>query len=152
MIRGFAEWQAEQAEFTSLSLYAFRPMKGAILLTIDPEFVSRLVDAFYGGSGAQAPRRAREFTPTEESLLAACREALIGALDRGLVRWSRSGRNCARARPMSASPALAGGRRAGRHRPLHDRALARLRPRSSRSSIRSPRLRSIEPELAAKIA
>jgi flagellar motor switch protein FliM len=80
MIRSFAEWQAEQAEFTSLSLYAFRPMKGAILLKIDPEFVSRLVDAFYGGSGAQSPRRAREFTPTEESLLARLSEALVGAL------------------------------------------------------------------------
>src|SRR4051812_44071098 len=80
MIRGFAEWQAEQAEFTSLSLYAFRPMKGAILLKVDPEFVSRLVDAFYGGSGAQPPRRAREFTPTEESLLGRLCEALISAL------------------------------------------------------------------------
>ena len=79
-VRGFAEWQAEQAEFTSLSLYAFRPMAGAILIKIDPEFVSRLVDAFYGGSGAQPPRRAREFTATEESLLGRLCEALIGAL------------------------------------------------------------------------
>src|SRR4051794_24537470 len=80
MIRGFAEWQAEQAEFTSLSLYAFRPMKGAILLHIDPDFVSRLVAPFSGGGGARAPRRAREFTPTEESLLGRFCEALIGAL------------------------------------------------------------------------
>lgn len=80
IVRSFAEWQAEQDEFTSLSLYAFRPMKGAILLRIDPEFVSRLVDAFYGGSGAQAPRPAREFTATEESLLGRLSEALIGAL------------------------------------------------------------------------
>jgi flagellar motor switch protein FliM len=85
MIRSFSEWQAEQAEFTSLSLYSFRPMKGAILLRIDPEFVSRLVDAFYGGSGAQAPRRAKEFTATEESLLGRLCEALIGALAEG---WS----------------------------------------------------------------
>jgi len=27
-VRAFADWQAEQDEFTSLSLYAFRPMKG----------------------------------------------------------------------------------------------------------------------------
>ena len=77
-VRGFAEWQAEQPEFTSLSLYAFRPMKGAILLRI-----SRLVAAFYGGSGAQAPRRAREFTATEESLLGRLCEALIGTLAEG---------------------------------------------------------------------
>jgi flagellar motor switch protein FliM len=80
IVRSFAEWQAEQDEFTSLSLYAFRPMKGAILLRIEPDFVSRLVDASYGGSGAQAPRRAREFTATEESLLGRLSEALIGAL------------------------------------------------------------------------
>src|SRR3954453_21157506 len=79
-IRGFAEWQAEQAEFTSLSLYAFRPMKGAILIRIEPEFVSRLGDAFYGGRGGHGPRRAREFTPTEESLLGRLCEALISAL------------------------------------------------------------------------
>ena len=79
-IRSFAEWQVEQAEFTSLSLYAFRPMKGAILLHIDPEFVSRLVDAFYGGNGTAPSRRGREFTATEESLLGRLAEAMIGAL------------------------------------------------------------------------
>jgi flagellar motor switch protein FliM len=79
-IRGFADWQAEQPEFTSLSLYAFRPMAGAILLKIDPDFVARLVDAFYGGTGAATPRRAREFTATEESLLDRLCEALIGVL------------------------------------------------------------------------
>lgn len=79
-IRTFAAWQADQPEFTSLSLYTFRPMKGAILLRIDPEFVARLVDAFYGGSGQATPRRTREFTPTEESLLGRLCEALIGAL------------------------------------------------------------------------
>jgi len=79
-IQGFADWQAEQAEFVSLSLYAFRPMKGAILVRIDPEFVSRLVDAFYGGTGAAPTRRAREFTPTEETLVARLSEAVIEAL------------------------------------------------------------------------
>jgi flagellar motor switch protein FliM len=79
-IQSFADWQAEQAEFTSLSLYSFRPMKGAILIRIDPEFVSRLVDAFYGGTGAAPSRRAREFTPTEETLLARLSDAIVGVL------------------------------------------------------------------------
>lgn len=79
-LRSFGDWQAEQSEFVSLSLYSFRPLKGAILLRIDPEFVSRLVDAFYGGSGNAPSRRAREFTATEESMLARLAEAVIGAL------------------------------------------------------------------------
>ena len=31
-VRAFGDWRAEQNEFASLSLYAFRPLKGAILL------------------------------------------------------------------------------------------------------------------------
>src|SRR6476661_7108927 len=79
-IRAFGDWRAEQNEFVSLSLYAFRPLKGQILLRIEPEFVSRLVDAFYGGKGTAPSRRAREFTATEESLLGRLAEAVTGAL------------------------------------------------------------------------
>jgi flagellar motor switch protein FliM len=84
-VRAFGDWRAEQSEFVSLSLYGFRPLKGAILLRIEPEFISRLVDAFYGGNGTAPNRRAREFTATEESLLGRLCEALIGALAEG---WS----------------------------------------------------------------
>lgn len=79
VLRNFADWQAEQSEFTSLSLYTFRPMQGSILLKIEPDFVSRLVDAFYGGSGV-ASRRVKEFTATEEGLLGRLAEALMTAL------------------------------------------------------------------------
>ena len=63
VIRNFADWQAEQPEFTSLSLYSFKPMKGPILLKVEPEFISRLVDAFYGGTGAVAPKRGQANSP-----------------------------------------------------------------------------------------
>ncbi len=79
-VRSLADWQAEQHEFTSISLYTFRPMKGAILLKVEPELISRLVDAFYGGSGAPASRPASEFTATEEVLLGRFCESVIGAL------------------------------------------------------------------------
>lgn len=79
-IRAFGDWRAEQNEFVSLSLYNFRPLKGAILLRIEPEFISRLVDAFYGGNGTAPSRRAREFTATEESLLGRLAEAMTGIL------------------------------------------------------------------------
>lgn len=79
-VRSLADWQAEQHEFTSISLYAFRPMKGAILLKVEPELVSRLVDAFYGGNGAPTSRQAREFTATEEALQGRFCESVIAAL------------------------------------------------------------------------
>jgi flagellar motor switch protein FliM len=79
-ICSFADWQAEQPEFTSLSIYSFKPLKGAIMLSVEPAFVSRLVDSFYGGSGVPASTRTREFTGTEESLLGRLAESLIGAL------------------------------------------------------------------------
>jgi flagellar motor switch protein FliM len=79
-IRTYGDWQSEQPEFTSLSLFGFKPLKGAILLSIEPSFVTRLVDAFYGGSGEPVSHRAREFTATEESLLARLAEGLITAL------------------------------------------------------------------------
>lgn len=79
-VRRFDAWRAEQPEFTSLSLYSFRPLKGGVLLAIQSDLVSRLVDSFYGGSGAQALNKPREFTATEERLLARLSEALIGTL------------------------------------------------------------------------
>ena len=148
-IRGFAEWQAEQGEFTSLSVYAFRPMKGAILLKIDPEFVSRLVDAFYGGNGTAPNRRAREFTATEESLLGRLCEALIGALAEG---WSEiiPVRPQLRARETNAGFA-------GLAKPDEMVALARftISPWPGHATIVEivypiAGLRSIEPELAAR--
>lgn len=80
VMRNFGDWQAEQPEFMSFSIYSFKPMAGPILLRIEPDFVSRLVDAFYGGNGDIAPKRVKEFTATEESMLARLAEALVGTL------------------------------------------------------------------------
>lgn len=87
VVRGFGDWQAEQDEFVSLSLYGFKPMKGAVLVRIEPAFVSRLVDAYYGGTGAPPVRKAKEFTPSEESLAGRLADSLAAAL--GQV-WSEA--------------------------------------------------------------
>jgi flagellar motor switch protein FliM len=79
-VRRFDGWKAEQPEFTSISLYRFRPLKGGILIAIEPELVGRLVDAFYGGPGIHAERAVKEFTPTEERLLTRLSEALVETL------------------------------------------------------------------------
>lgn len=148
-LHGFAEWQAEQDEFTSLSLYAFRPMKGAILLKIDPEFVSRLVDAFYGGSGAQAPRRAREFTPTEESLLGRLCEAVIGAL---AETWSEIVPVRPQLRARETNVGFAGLATADEQVAVARFTIAPWSGHSTIVEILYPvaGLRSIEPELAAR--
>ena len=148
-IRGFADWQAEQPEFTSLSLYAFRPMAGAILLSIEPEFVSRLVDAFYGGSGAQAPRRGREFTATEESLLGRLGEALIGALAEG---WSEILPVRPQLRARETNAGFAGVAKSDEMVAIARFTVAPWAGHSAVIEILYPvaGLRSIEPELAAK--
>jgi flagellar motor switch protein FliM len=79
-VRRFESWRAEQPEFMSLSLYSLRPLKGGVLLAIEPEFVNRLVDTFYGGSGTKAPAKQKEFTATEERLLGRLAEAVMGTL------------------------------------------------------------------------
>lgn len=76
-VRRFEAWRGEQAEFTSLSLYRFAPLKGGVLLAIQPEFLCRLVDTYYGGAGLGAPLRAREFTAAEERVLARLASAVI---------------------------------------------------------------------------
>lgn len=75
-IRRFEKWVAEQPEFTSLSIYRFRPLKNGILIAIEPHFISQLVNAFYGGSRAVVGRP-DEFRPTEEQLLARVADAVM---------------------------------------------------------------------------
>ncbi|HEY9552521.1 flagellar motor switch protein FliM [Allosphingosinicella sp.] len=79
-IRRFESWRAEQPEFMSLSLYSLRPMKGGVLIAIEPDFINRLVDTFYGGSGAKRAGKQKEFTATEERLVGRLTESLIAAV------------------------------------------------------------------------
>jgi flagellar motor switch protein FliM len=57
-------------------------MKGGMLIAIAPDYVSRLVDAFYGGTGGSIPSssRKREFTAAEERLLSRLTDAITGAV------------------------------------------------------------------------
>jgi flagellar motor switch protein FliM len=79
LMRPLGDWQAEQPSFAGLALYTFKPLKGNLTLAIPSEFVSRLVDAFYGGTGAAPITQGKEFTRTEESLFAKLTDALVAA-------------------------------------------------------------------------
>ena len=79
-VRRFEAWRDEQPTFTSTSLYRFRPLKGGILIAIEPALISSLVDSFYGGTGAPVPSRGKEFTGTEERLLTRFTDGIIETL------------------------------------------------------------------------
>lgn len=76
----FESWQARLPDFLSLSFYRLRPLKGGMLLVIEPDFIARLVDIFYGGTGEVRPNRAKEFTPSEERLAARLADGIVERL------------------------------------------------------------------------
>lgn len=78
--RRFEDWCADQRDFTSLSLYRLRPLKGNMMVAIEAEFITSLVDAFYGGRGQVPAHKKSEFTVSEERMLARLTEMLIEQL------------------------------------------------------------------------
>ena len=43
--RKFEDWSADQRDFTSLSLYRMRPLKGGMIIAIEAEFITQLLPA-----------------------------------------------------------------------------------------------------------
>jgi flagellar motor switch protein FliM len=78
--RRFEDWTIDQREFTSLSLFRLRPLKGNMLIAIEAEFITSLVDAFYGGRGTVHSHKKNEFTPSEERLLAKLTDMMTRAM------------------------------------------------------------------------
>jgi flagellar motor switch protein FliM len=76
----FLMWDASVPAFVSLSLYRLHPIKGTVVLRIDAALVSLLVDRFYGGHGSRLAPARREFTPTENRLVARLTDQLVTAL------------------------------------------------------------------------
>ncbi|HWI86139.1 MAG TPA: FliM/FliN family flagellar motor switch protein [Sphingomonas sp.] len=69
-IRSFQEWQDDQPEFSALTVYRLRPLKGGMLVQIHADFIAALVEIFYGGAlDAKRARKAGDFTASEELLL-----------------------------------------------------------------------------------
>ena len=81
----FETWLSEIAPFTSLSHFRMAPLKGGVLVAVEPDFVTRMVDAYYGGAGKPTKQRSREFTPTEDRLLSRLTDGVIEAL---VAAWS----------------------------------------------------------------
>lgn len=77
----FDDWARDLPGFVSLSHYRMRPLKGGLLIAIDPDFIAGLVESFYGGPGGTArPHKGQDFTASEELLLKRLRDKLTAIL------------------------------------------------------------------------
>ncbi len=63
---------------TSLNLMRVHPLKGAAMLVFDARLVFRLVDMFFGGSGAQGSADGRDFSPVERRVLGRLVQRALG--------------------------------------------------------------------------
>ncbi|WCT72905.1 FliM/FliN family flagellar motor switch protein [Sphingomonas naphthae] len=81
--RSYGEWKADLPEFMVLHLYRPRPLKGGMLLALEPAFVAAMVDAFYGGSGIVSPPKGPELSPSEDRLADRIAEVVLGVLREG---------------------------------------------------------------------
>ncbi|WP_340317102.1 flagellar motor switch protein FliM [Rhizorhabdus argentea] len=85
--RRFDEWQRNQADYMSLSVFRVRPAKGMMMIAIDPAFITNMVDAFYGGTGGGLATKGGEFTPSEQRL----QKRLVTAITDVLTRsWGET--------------------------------------------------------------
>lgn len=62
----FEGWRGALEPFVALFNYRSPAVKSGFLLSLEPQFLTRLVDVFYGGAGSPATVRAKEFTPGED--------------------------------------------------------------------------------------
>lgn len=76
----FGDWCGDQREFMSLSIYRLRPLKGAMMIALDPDFIASMVDSFYGGRGTVPSHKRTEFTASEDRMIVRLTELLIGQL------------------------------------------------------------------------
>lgn len=58
------------------------PLRGTVLVSLEPALISALVDGFFGGKGETRPRAHGDFTPTEERVI----QRLVEGMCIGLAR------------------------------------------------------------------
>lgn len=73
-------WSAMAPNFCSLSTYRLHPLKGMVLVKLEAEMISAVVERFYGGSGTRRGRERSEFARAEERVLAKLADDIMKAL------------------------------------------------------------------------
>ncbi|MHA7886737.1 MULTISPECIES: flagellar motor switch protein FliM [Roseicyclus] len=80
-IKTFEQYSDELDNFVSLTTSRIEPLRGSQLITLHPDFVSQLTDAYYGGAIRKLPNRRQEFTTTENRVIEILTEGLNRALE-----------------------------------------------------------------------
>lgn len=80
-IKTFSQYSDELDNFTSLTISRIEPLRGTSMITLHPDFVSLLTDAYYGGAIRNLPNRRSEFTATENRVIDLVTEGLNRALE-----------------------------------------------------------------------
>lgn len=76
----YGAWSEDVPDFTSISLYRVAPIKGMATLRLDSALIALLVDCYYGGKGTKVANKRREFTPTEDRVIARVSTAIMEKL------------------------------------------------------------------------
>jgi flagellar motor switch protein FliM len=80
-IKTFEQYANELDNFTSLTISRMEPLRGTTMITLHPDFVSLLTDAYYGGAIRHQPNRRTEFTTTENRVIELVTTGLNRALE-----------------------------------------------------------------------
>lgn len=103
-VQRFADYQAERpARLTAWQPLAIEPGEGRAVMVADGGLVLRLLDLFFGGTGALPATLPTEFTPAAEALVARLAGALAGPL---ASAWEPVAKLGFRPGHLEAAPAL----------------------------------------------
>ena len=79
-VKTFDEYTDSIDTFMNLNISRIEELRGPMLMAIQPEFISTLTAAFYGGSLSSGGGKRTEFTSTEERVIELVSEGLTKAL------------------------------------------------------------------------
>ena len=84
-VKSFDEYCESIDSFMNLNISRMEELRGPMLLTVGPKFISTLTASYYGGSIFQADQKRTEFTSTEERVIEIVHRGLSEALT---ASWS----------------------------------------------------------------
>ena len=84
-VKTFDEYCESIDNFMNLNISRMEELRGPMLLTLGPKFISTLTASFYGGSIYQSDQKRTEFTNTEERVIELVHEGLSECLS---VAWT----------------------------------------------------------------
>ena len=80
-VKSFDDYSAGIESFMSLNISRIEELRGNILMVLDPNFISILTNAYYGGKIEAAGQRRNEFTTTEERVIELITDGLNETLE-----------------------------------------------------------------------